>query len=126
MKLQPYKEWMVLFTGSRDLAAPMLLLSMMEQLYSMLGRYKVLQGGAPGIDTNVIDTASRLNLDCQRVRPDYVRYGRYEAPKRRNIEMLEMKPDFVVGFWDGESGGTKHCLDFAINVFRIPTLVITL
>jgi precorrin-6x reductase len=32
---------------------------------------------------------------------------------KRNVEMLDERPDLVVAFWDGKSGGTKHTIDEA-------------
>lgn len=116
----------ILFTGSRDWTSWQLLRETFERIHRTLGPCTAIHGGARGVDRFIDKLAPKFKWRVDPIYPNYGRYGKYEAPKRRNITMLEMKPDFVVGFWDGESGGTKHCLDFAINVFRIPTIVITL
>jgi hypothetical protein len=38
---------------------------------------------------------------------DYARWGRHEAPKRRNTEMVALGPDICVAFPGG--GGTADC-----------------
>jgi hypothetical protein len=43
---------------------------------------------------------------------DWKTHGRSAGPKR-NLMMLDMKPDLVLAFWDGKSPGTKHLIENA-------------
>lgn len=44
--------------------------------------------------------------------PAWNRRGK-RAGIERNLVMLDLKPDLVLAFWDGESSGTKHVIDEA-------------
>lgn len=116
---------LVLFTGSRDWDDYNMVGGVVARLRNLLGPYNIIHGGARGLDSIVDYTARSQGIIPEVVRPKYARYHPKVAPKRRNLEMLDRHPDIVVGFWTGEKGGTTHCLDFAINVYRIPTMVIT-
>lgn len=80
----------------------------------------VIHGGAKGADSLGGKAAAILETEIVVVRPNYAKYGRYVAPKKRNIKMAKMKPDLALCFWDGISGGTMHMLqavfDHAIPV----------
>jgi hypothetical protein len=70
----------------------------------------VIHGGAKGADSLGGKAAKAIGIEPTVVRPNYAKYGRWEAPKKRNIEMADMKPDLALCFWDGISGGTMHML----------------
>lgn len=116
---------LVLFTGSRDWDDYQHVSDVLDHLQDVLGPFSIIHGGARGLDSIVDYVARHRGMNPEVVRPRYDLYHPKVAPKRRNVEMLERHPDMVVGFWTGEKGGTTHCLDFAINVYRIPTVVIT-
>lgn len=116
---------LVLFTGSRDWDEWHTIEEVLDQLLISVGPFKLLHGGAKGLDSMADKLARKKGIDVEVIRPNYNRYYAKVAPKMRNLEMLDHKPDVVVGFWTGEKGGTTHCLNFAINVYRIPTMVIT-
>lgn len=116
---------LVLFTGSRDWDDYNMVGSVIARLRNVLGPLNIIHGGARGLDSIVDHVARHQGINPEVVRPRYKEYHPKVAPKRRNIEMLDRHPDLVVGFWTGSKGGTTHCLEFAINVYRIPTLVIT-
>jgi len=116
---------LVLFTGSRDWDDYDTVSEMLDLLQRVLGRFNVIHGGAPGLDSVVDHIARHRGMNPEVVRPRYDLYHPKVAPKRRNVEMLIQEPDIVVGFWTGSEGGTTHCLEWAINVYRIPTMVIT-
>lgn len=119
------REPLVLFTGSRDWDDYDTVATVVTRLQSLLGVFQIIHGGARGLDSIVDHVARWKGMNPEVVRPKYDRYHPKVAPKRRNLEMLDRHPDIVVGFWTGEKGGTTHCLDFAINVYRVPTMVIT-
>lgn len=113
----------VLFTGSREWDDWLTINETFARLDRLFGRGIAVHGGARGVDLYIDAVCQIWGWRPEVHKPDYARYGRYEAPKRRNLTMLESKPDFVIGFWDGSSTGTFHCLNFAVNIYRIPTLI---
>lgn len=115
----------VLITGSRRWRSFTAIRNTLAQLRELLGEFTVVQGGARGADLYAELAARVLGLpDPITVKAEWDRYGRAAGPIR-NIEMLEMGPVYVVGFWVHGSTGTAHTLTNAINKYRIPTLVIT-
>lgn len=92
-------------------------------LRETLGHFTVLHGGARGADTVAGTSADALGLDVEVIRPDWNRYGS-TAGFIRNVTMLERRPDYVIAFWDGCSRGTLHTIQKAVNVYRIPTIIV--
>lgn len=116
---------LVLFTGSRDWPVFDRVHSVMDRLVDVLGTYRVVQGGARGVDTFVDVCAGIFHLDSHTERPRYDLYPAWQAPKLRNTTMLMMKPVLVVAFWweHSTTGGTLDCIEKAVNVFRYPLLL---
>lgn len=116
---------LVLFTGSRDWPNFDRVYSIMDDLIDVLGQYRVVQGGARGVDTFVDVCAKIFHLDSHTERPRYDLYPSWQAPKLRNTAMLMMKPVAVVAFWweHSTTGGTLDCIEKAVNVFRIPVVI---
>lgn len=113
----------VLICGSRQWTDFNFIRDVVGQLLDLLGPFQMIHGGARGADTYGGLTAYWYGLPEPIIDyPDYARYGRYGAPKRRNTTMLERAPDYVVAFYFG-GGGTADTITKAVNVFRIPTLV---
>lgn len=71
----------------------------------------VVSGGARGVDTAAERAATCLGYTLDVWQADWRREGR-AAGIRRNERMLRTV-DRVVAFWDGESPGTKHAIQFA-------------
>jgi hypothetical protein len=89
---------------------------------------KIRHGGAPGADLISAHQAAKIGLEVEPAfRPNYKEFSRWDAPKRRNTEMLETKPipKGVLAFWDGKSGGT---LDTIIKACErnIPVIIYTM
>lgn len=76
----------------------------------------VIHGGARGADRLAGDVARNLGFEVIEVpadwRPDGVTLDR-SAGHRRNIKMLDMKPDLVLAFWKDGSTGTAHTIENA-------------
>lgn len=75
----------------------------------------VIGGGARGPDTWAVQAADELMIHTH-VEEAVWRQGSFYNPRagfERNIRMLDMRPDLVIAFWDGYSGGTKHTIDEA-------------
>lgn len=96
----------------------------LSRMRAVLGqRFKVLHGGAAGADAIAGISADALSLDVEVIRPDWFKYGR-RAGMVRNTQMLERKPDYVIAFWDGHSRGTLDTIQKAVNIYRIPTIIV--
>jgi len=97
-----------------------------QALYRMLptvGFFRVLHGGARGADSISGEAAQLLGLDVEIVYPDWKQHGR-RAGMLRNTAMLERHPDYVIAFWDGVSRGTLDTIAKAVNVYRIPVVIV--
>ena len=85
----------------------------------------VIEGEAPGADTEGRIAAQHLGLEVIAVPADWKKYGRAAGPIR-NIAMLDLKPDKVLAFHSNlwNSKGTRHCVEQA-EKRGIPVRVIT-
>lgn len=134
----------VLICGSRhprDMFAAKLAIDGMAQ--RLQPGVVVLNGGAAGVDTFVLDavrklpngqvrdlgTDWRLELVDQETavtalvfRPRWKRDGK-AAGVLRNLHMLDLRPEMVVAVWNGVSPGTKHVIGEA-RARKIETVVI--
>lgn len=114
---------LVLCCGSRNWTEWFKIKKMLYRLSLSLGRFTVLHGGAQGADSNCGQMARILGLDVEVMRPDWLKYGK-RAGMLRNTAMLERRPDYVIAFWDGVSRGTLDTIQKAVNVYRIPTMIV--
>lgn len=83
----------------------------------------VMHGDASGADAMSDSVARLLGLNVVRVRANWLKFGKRAGPVR-NTAMLERKPDYVIAFWDGVSRGTLDTIQKAVNVYRIPTIIV--
>lgn len=75
----------------------------------------VISGGAPGADSIAERLAlERKDLKVEIFHAKWVLWGKSAGPKR-NIEMLEKKPDIVYAFPGNNSVGTWHTIREAEN-----------
>lgn len=87
-------------------------------LVSDIGKYipdnieEIVSGGAKGVDSCAREYAIKNNIKLIEFLPDYRRYGRWAAPRKRNIQIIEYV-DEIIAFWDGKSNGTKFVIDTA-------------
>ena len=82
-----------------------------------------MQGGANGADEQAWLAAKELNVFALTKKPDWAKYGK-RAGVFRNIQMLEMKPQYVIALWDSQSRGTLHTIENAVNRYRIPVWIV--
>jgi len=80
----------------------------LNQICCEYGISKLITGGARGVDMTAMKWAWDRKIATEIYPPDWERYGR-RAGLLRNITMVE-KCDKGVGFWDGKSRGTEHCI----------------
>lgn len=67
----------------------------------------IITGGARGVDRWADEIAGHRGMSRKVMRADWGRHGR-KAGILRNLEMLDERPELVIGFWEGKSRGTKH------------------
>lgn len=82
----------------------------------------IISGGAKGIDTVAEEYAVSRNIPTTIIRPDYARYGKFAAPIKRNIRMVDMA-DSVLAIWDGKSSGTKRTIEYAEKTGKSVTVI---
>lgn len=89
---------------------------------------EVVSGTAKGVDRLGEEWAYQNRIPIKPFKPDWNdishpdakvrrnRYGSYDANagKRRNKEMAHYA-DALIAVWDGESGGTKHMFEYAME-----------
>lgn len=113
----------VLCCGSRSWQSFPVVRQTLYRLMLAVGFFKVLHGGARGADEISGAVAEVLGLDVEVKRAAWRKHGK-AAGMIRNTEMLELKPDYVIAFWDGSSRGTLDTIQKAINQYRIPTMIV--
>jgi hypothetical protein len=74
---------------------------------------EVIHGGARGADYYAGLAARTLGVTEAIFRPDYDRHSPAWAPKARNLQMLDERPDLVLAFQLNGSRGTQHTIDEA-------------
>ncbi len=79
----------------------------------------IAQGGAKGADQLVRQWAKRQ--DVTRVKSvtfeaNWNQHGRAAGPIRNILMLKKIEPELVLGFWDGTSPGTKHCITLAAKL----------
>lgn len=72
----------------------------------------VVSGGARGVDSYAVDIARARGVSYTEHYPDYNRYGRYDAPKKRNT-LIVNDCEELLAIWDGISGGTRDSVEKA-------------
>lgn len=97
----------ILVCGSRTFKnRQMILLAMWDQYH--IGKYELIHGDADGADSIAKKIAIENNITEHSYPAEWNKYGRRAGPIR-NIQMLEMKPDLVLAFFDKViSKGTNH------------------
>jgi len=71
----------------------------------------IISGGAAGVDTAAELWAESKGIATEIIKPEYGRYKK-AAPLIRNRAIVEMC-DLLIAFWDGESKGTIHAINYA-------------
>lgn len=111
---------LLLVTGSRGIQERTVINNVLNGILADCSRRGdqlwLLHGGAAGVDQIAHNWAWKMHISTTSIPPDYddpTLKSRKQAPLRRNLKMLDMKPDLVVAFWDGQSPGTKHTIDNA-------------
>ncbi len=75
----------------------------------------IVAGGAAGADDLAKDYALEHGLQYIEFPADWEKYGRAAGPKRNDemVKFIKEKNGRALYFWDGESKGTKQCIESA-------------
>lgn len=71
----------------------------------------LVSGGANGVDSWAAEAAIRAGIEVVEHKPDYAQYGK-GATFRRNATIVH-DCGKLIAFWNGESRGTQHTIDYA-------------
>lgn len=102
----------VLITGSRDWTDAEVIQQVLFSLFRISELPPtIIHGGAKGADSVAAQFCRAWHWPLEEYKADWQRYGK-SAGIRRNIEMLDSKPDLVLAFRIGgeKSRGTTHCI----------------
>jgi len=99
----------VIVAGSRTFNNYALLKATLDELNEQED-IEIVSGTARGADTMGEQWAKENNKIIHRFKPDWS-IGK-SAGIKRNIEMAQFS-DAAIIFWDGQSVGSKHMIDFA-------------
>ena len=83
---------------------------------------QIVSGGAKGADSLAARYANEKGIPLVVFLPVWDKYGK-RAGFVRNKEIVKAS-DIVICFWDGQSRGTKHSIDYAEKL-NIKTIIIT-
>jgi len=86
-----------------------------------IGDFTIVSGGARGVDTWAEEEAEKLGISTEIYPANWDKYGK-AAGYKRNQQIVEAA-DHIVAFWNGESKGTKHTIDIALEK-KVPVTVI--
>jgi hypothetical protein len=115
----------ILACGSRTFDDPMLAQHVLAWLFdvssSPQGLNLLIHGAADGADSTAARVCEDMGINTRAFPADWDTHGK-SAGVKRNVEMIEEKPDLVVAFWDGKSRGTRHTIGLAFNA-KIPTYI---
>lgn len=100
-----------IIAGSRSIINPKTVNFCINYSNQMLPITEGVNGTAKGVDTLGAQWCKDNNIDVIDFKPDYKSYGRFEAPKKRNIAMGDYS-DNLIAIWDGKSTGTIHMLKY--------------
>ena len=100
----------VIIAGSRDFTDWDYLAGYLATLPPWLEITEVVSGGAPGADTLGEEWAGLHNHPVKRFPADWARHGKKAGPIR-NAEM-GVYADGLIAFWDGQSRGTEHMIQY--------------
>lgn len=105
----------VIIAGGRDFDDFELLSSEVEffETHHSSSYLTVICGGARGADNLGEKWAKASERSVVYHIPEWDKYGK-SAGYRRNVEMAN-DADALIAFWDGESKGTKHMIDIALD-----------
>ena len=117
-------EFKLIVAGGRDFNDAELL---SRTLYAMADveladkSVSIVSGMARGADALAYRFAHSLGIKCYEFNAQWDRYGK-KAGYMRNTEMGKFA-DGLLCFWDGESHGTRHMIDYMASINKPVTVI---
>lgn len=71
----------------------------------------IISGMAPGADTLGVKFAKEYGYKLKEYPADWKKFGRRAGPIRNKI--MAHKASHLIAFWDGDSTGTRHMINYA-------------
>ena len=99
----------LLVTGSRTIIDSDFVYGALDAIKDKFEFDEIVVGDAKGVDMIVLNWCINNAIRANVYEAEWHIYGRSAGPIRNN-EMVEIC-DFGIGIWDGESVGTKHCIE---------------
>ena len=114
----------VVVCGSRHFSDPLsATAAIVKRVQELPSGSTVIHGNAAGADRLAAFAAEKAGLDVISMPADWETHSAScwcrgqgwcrEAGKRRNLKMLDRRPDLVIAFWNGASTGTLHTITHA-------------
>lgn len=103
----------VIIAGSRGFSDFQLLYAKCEEVLANVKEAEIVSGTARGADKLGEHYAGLKGHSVRQFPADWDKHGK-AAGYIRNKEMADYA-DCLIAFWDGESRGTKHMIDLAIE-----------
>ena len=104
--------------GSRTFDNYSILFDVLEKHYIS----QIVSGGAKGADSLAARYANEKGIPLVVFLPDWDKYDK-KAGFVRNKEIVKAS-DILLAFWNGQSRGTKHSIDYAKKL-NIKTIIVT-
>jgi hypothetical protein len=108
----------VMVGGSRDFNDYNLLKNTLNQFKIS----KLISGGARGADKMAEKYAKEFKIPIEVIKPEWNIYGK-RAGMIRN-EIMINKCEIAIFFWDGNSPGTKHAINYAKRIGKPYKLIL--
>ena len=114
LAMKSKKDKCLLVTGSRNWVNHNPIEHALANLW-VSGYRRLIHGGAKGADSIAGDIGKKFGYEIVKFEAEWKEYGK-SAGFIRNSKMLEEgKPDLVLAFQIGESKGTQHMVDIAVE-----------
>ncbi len=107
------EEFRLIVAGSRGIGDYKLVADAIRYVDARFPVTEIVSGGARGVDALGEMFARRTGTALRRFPADWETHGR-SAGYQRNVEMAR-HADGLLAVWDGESRGTKHMIDIAVE-----------
>lgn len=104
----------IAIVGSRDFGNLNLVKIIVKHIQEKYPDAIIISGGARGVDKTAEIAAIRCRLETQIFPADWDTYGK-KAGFLRNI-MITKNCDILLAFWDGQSKGTAHTINTALEL----------
>jgi len=101
----------VVIAGGRTFNDYELLKTKCDEILKDFNDIEIVSGTAKGADRMGEQYAKEMGYGLKLFPADWNKYGK-SAGYRRNEQMADYA-DMLIAFWDGESKGTKHMIDYS-------------